>query len=36
MQLVIFTTEGEDLIDMLMKALEEGQSMNSNVYIESL
>lgn len=30
------TSEGEDLIDMLMKALEKGQKTNSDVYIESL
>lgn len=30
------TSEGEDLIDMLMKALEKGQKTNSDVYIESI
>lgn len=30
------TSEGEDLIDMLMKALEQGLKTNSDVYIESL
>ncbi|MED4401588.1 immunity 70 family protein [Metabacillus fastidiosus] len=30
------TSEGEDLIDMLMKALEKGLKTNSDVYIESL
>ncbi|MDQ0231497.1 immunity 70 family protein [Metabacillus malikii] len=29
------TSEGEDLIDMLMKALEKGIKTNSDVYIES-
>lgn len=30
------TSEGEDLIGMLMKALEKGLKTNSDVYIESL
>lgn len=30
------TSEGEDLIDMLFKALKKGQITNSNVYIESI
>ena len=30
------TSEGEDLIDMLMKALEKGQKTNSDVYIENI
>lgn len=30
------TSEGEDLIDILMKALEKGLKTNSDVYIESL
>ncbi|WP_342512465.1 immunity 70 family protein [Sporosarcina sp. FSL K6-1522] len=30
------TSEGEGLIDMLMKALEKGQKTNSDVYIESI
>ena len=30
------TSEGEDLIDMLMKALEKGRKTNSDVYIESI
>lgn len=30
------TSEGEDLIDRLMKALEKGQKTNSDVYIESI
>lgn len=30
------TSEGEDLIDMLMKALEKGKKTNSDVYIESI
>ena len=30
------TSEGEDLVDMLMKALEKGQKTNSDVYIESI
>ena len=30
------TSEGEDIVDMLMKALEKGQKTNSDVYIESI
>lgn len=30
------TSEGENLIDMLMKVLEKGQKTNSDVYIENL
>ncbi|WP_210367727.1 immunity 70 family protein [Bacillus sp. REN3] len=30
------TSEGEDLIDILMKALEKGQKTNSDVFIESI
>ncbi|QTD39542.1 immunity 70 family protein [Sporosarcina sp. Te-1] len=30
------TSEGEDLINMLMKALEKGKKTNSDVYIESI
>lgn len=30
------TSEGEDLIDMLTKALEKGQKTNSDVYIENI
>ncbi|MCM3359759.1 immunity 70 family protein [Psychrobacillus sp. MER TA 171] len=30
------TSESEDLIDILMKALEKGQKTNSDVYIENL
>ncbi|BAQ08906.1 hypothetical protein OXB_0434 [Bacillus sp. OxB-1] len=30
------TSDGEDLIDILMKALEKGQKTNSDIYIESI